>query len=259
MAFFLTVINPAFIIDINWITRLHTLYFVWCKKNHKKFAVIQHGTYVAGLITDIPHRIVKCQVFLVWSSYWKQLFEKYNPGKNFMCTVFGNPVFNSMDRTQFAYADNVGNRVLFAPSLMEGSRYDQGQLLIDKLIELGFTVTLKEHVYQSIRSKSFDCENTAAGNLISSLSDHKYDFIITDVSSSMSEILFTKNRAIFFSPPGFFDFYTKNVYSQYFNNLALQLDSLKNRQDLFDYFDMDAQESLLALFVEKGDNDFSLI
>lgn len=260
MALFLNFINPHHIVDINWITRLHTLYFVWCRKNSKKFIVIQHGTYVAGIVTDIPHRIVKCQVFLVWSQYWKELFLKYNSGRRFECIVYGNPVFNSIDRSQYQYDTRPsGKKVLLAPSLMQDDRYTMTQQLIDLLEKIGYELYLKEHPYQGSWYKLLTCNRKVSGSMMDHLISRQYDFVITDVSTAMNEIIFTKNNAVFFSPPGKYDYYVENLYSRYCRNLALELDQLQNAGDLAQFVDVNRQEQLLGDIAVLQNNNLKFL
>lgn len=255
MAVILNIISPKYIININWITRLDTLYFVWCKQQQKKFIVVQHGSYVAGLITDIPHRVAKCNIFLAWSEYFKETLEKYNKGKKLDCIVWGNPVYNQYNRDTFSYKPEAVNKILVAPSLLTGERLKSCNALLKKLDELDFDVTVKEHVYQSVRSASIEGYAKVSGDLFSILKAQIFDIIITDVSSAMNDIIFFKTRAIFFSPPGNQDFYIENVYSQFMKNMALDIDSVNSRQVLTDYIDINAQENLLKYLVSPGNNN----
>ena len=63
----LSLLNPKYILSMNWISKRESLYKVWTAKNPKsKFVVVQHGGYVGGFVTDIPHRYTKCDDFLTW-------------------------------------------------------------------------------------------------------------------------------------------------------------------------------------------------
>src|SRR5688500_6708095 len=65
MFMILNLVSPRFIIDVNWISKWHSLYFLWCRRHSpSKFIVVQHGLYSAGIVTDAAHRYSKCQVML---------------------------------------------------------------------------------------------------------------------------------------------------------------------------------------------------
>jgi hypothetical protein len=59
----LNLIQPKYILSMNWLTKRESLYKVWTK-NHPEsaFIVVQHGSYVGGVVTDIPHKFTKCDV-----------------------------------------------------------------------------------------------------------------------------------------------------------------------------------------------------
>lgn len=254
MSLILSLFSPSYILDINWITRLHTLYFVWCTKRNKKFVVLQHGSYVAGLITDIPHRYIKANLFLVWSGYFKNLIEHYNHGKKAQVKVFGNTVYNQYRRDDFSYTNRKGDKVLVVPSLIMGERLNEYNSLVEKLQQLGFAVTVKEHLYQGKRSEPIKASKKIGGDLFSILKKQEYDIIITDVSSAMNDIIFFKSNVIFFSPAGKENFFTENVYSMYLKNLALEIDKLVEKSFLYNYVDNGAQEKLLLQLAEPGNN-----
>ncbi|MFM2360980.1 MAG: hypothetical protein RLY16_2973 [Bacteroidota bacterium] len=260
MAIMLSIIKPRYIIDINWITRLHTLYFVWCKKQtNRKFIVIQHGTYAAGLISDIPHRIMKCNLFLAWSDYFKSTLLQYNPGKKIEIVTWGNPVYNQYNRNQYRYKEVVGNKILLAPSLLLGDRLAIYQELPKQLTKLGFDVFVKEHSFQKTKSTPIAWEQKIGGDLFSVLQSGQFDVVITDISSAMNDIIFFKTRVIFCSPPGNWDFYTNNIYTLYLQNLALAIDQLKTKADVLKFVDVNAQEQLLAHLVDVVDQDNGLL
>lgn len=253
-AAFLNFLKPIAIIDINWITHLHTLYFVWCKKKNSLFIVIQHGAYVAGVVTDKPHRIIKCNVFLVWSHYWKQMFEVLNEGKKFKCIVFGNPIYNIVNRSELLYNDKPGLKVLIAPTVLEGERYKKYHDLLDKLLNMGFEVYVKEHKYQSRLYMSIEAEHKVDKNFLEIMQSQDFDLVITDISTAMLDIIYYKNRVIYYSPPGNLDAYTENVYSQFLNNLIFDIDSINCAEDIFNYVDIESQEKLLDFLVQRGNN-----
>lgn len=255
MGFLLTVVSPRYIIDINWIARIQTLYFVWCKNHGRKFIVVQHGSYVAGIITDKPHRIALCHVFLAWSNYFKQTLEQYNLGKKLSCIVWGNTVYNQYKRDAFAYKPAAGNNILVAPSLINGERFEVYKQLLEKLTTLGFNVTIKEHVYQAARSVPFEGYPKITGNIFSVLMAQQFDVVVTDVSSTMSDVIFFKTRVVFCSPEGDEDFYINNQYSKYMDNLAPAIHQLNTREDFYRYINITSQEALLQCMVAVGHNN----
>ncbi len=257
MAFFLSLFKPKYIIDINWITRLHTLYFVWCKKNTaSKFIVVQHGAYVAGNITDIPHRIAKCQVMLCWSNYFKDLLEKYNTGKKRSFPVFGNPPFNEYNRQQFTYrVTSAQKKILVVIAPFKQQRMSILIPFMNKLVQDGCKVFLKEHPYQATMSKPIEGFEKVQGSLYNLLQNEKYDIVVTDVSSSMADIIFFKNKAIYFSPEGDDKIFSEpNLYGRYLKNAAAHLSTLTTFESLNGFVDVEAQEELLHCLVQQGDN-----
>lgn len=251
----LSIINPKFIIDINWIAHIHTIYFVWAKNHNKNFIVIQHGTYVGGVVTDAGHRFTKCQEFWVWSHFFQEMFSKLNSGKNVKYKVIGNPVYNDFDRSKFTYKSELGNKILVAPSFVNNERFDSFVELIQDLEKLGFEVTVKQHAQQAGRYKSFQWNKMTNDGFYELMVGHKYDFVITDVSSAMNDIIFFKNKAVFFSPPGDKEFYTKNLYSDYMLNLYdSRLELHSGTIDLHDFFNIENQEKLLLQLSEFHKN-----
>jgi len=257
MAMLLTMFGPAYIVDINWITKLHTLYFVWCKKHAPaKFIVVQHGAYVGGNITDKPHRIAKCQVMLVWSEYFKNLMLQYNAGKKISFPVFGNPPFNQYNRQQFAYrVASTQKKILVVIAPFKTQRMSVLLPFMNTLVANGCQVFLKEHAMQKTMSRPIEGFDKVHGNLYDLLQKEKYDIVITDVSSSMADIIFFKNKAIFFSPEGDDPIYSEpNLYSRYLKNAAEYVSSLTSFEALYSFVNIDAQEKLLQQLVQPGDN-----
>lgn len=258
MGLILDIIDPAYILDINWIGKLHSLYYAWCSKNGKKFIVVQHGTYYAGQIIEIDHRYTKCHIFLVWSTYFKQLFESYNKGKNVEIIVIGNPVYNDYDRSAYEYKNEPGDKILVAVSLIEGERFRKVNRFLKKIIGLGFDVSVKEHSYQSREFRSFDWgKRVGQGgeSLYEMLKNQIFDIVMTDISTAMNDIIFFKNRALLFSPTGNSEHYTKNIYSRYLKNAAQYEGEINKKEDLYRFLDVEAQENLLEYLIETEDKD----
>jgi len=250
VASILSFINPISIIDINWTDRKHSLYFAWCKRNQKKFIVLQHGIYYAGMMSDIREKYTNCTTHLVWGDYFKQLREKDNPGKNCEFIIYGNPVYNQYDRNSFSYQDKTGNDILVAISVIGGKRLKILTDFLDKLVAHGFNVTIKEHNLQSKKSIEIQGYNKINENLYNLLQEQRFDFVITDVSSAMTDIIFFKNRAIYFSPEGKDHYHTHNVYEDYLVNIATRKEFFTDRKDLLNQISIESQENLLNYLIE---------
>lgn len=252
----LNIINPEFIIDINWIAHIQTIYYVWCKNNNKKFIVIQHGTYVGGIVTDAGHYFTKCQEFWVWSEYFKNLFSKKNIGKSVHYRIIGNPVYNTFDRNKFFYKSKLGKKILVAPSLVYSDRFEAFEDLIKVLDKLGLEVIVKEHVLQSEWYKSFDWKHKTNESFYQILEKQIFDFVVTDVSSAMNDIIFFKNRALFFSPPSDKLFFTNNLYSKYLPNMFYSISDFQSGiKSLETLSDKSKQEELLIQLAYIGNQN----
>jgi CDP-glycerol glycerophosphotransferase (TagB/SpsB family) len=195
-------------------------------------------------------------MFLVWSNYFKDLALADNPEKKFECIVTGNPVYNKYDRTKFKYKAEVGKKILVAVSLIKNERYNKVNNFMKKLVDMGFEVTVKEHNYQSKKYKSFEWgKKVPKGKftIYEALSSMEFDIVMTDVSTVMNDIIFFKNRALFFSPDGESDYFLNNVYAKFLTNVALHTDEIENCGDLERFIDVEAQERLLDYLIEtKG-------
>lgn len=258
MAAVLTFIDPLSIIDINWINKRHSLYFAWCKKRGKKFIVIQHGIYYAGIIKDISEKYVKCTTHLVWGEHFKQVRERDNRGKNCEYIVYGNPVYNMFDRSKFKYKKKPGNDILVAVSVIKGERLKKLYDFLERLEIAGFKITVKEHNYQKVYSKQITGYTKSKEVLYDVLKEQRYDYIVTDISSAMTDIIFFKNRAIYFSPTGVHDHFINNVYEQYLENVALRDSFFTDREDLKSLVSVKSQENLLEYMIKTKDTNNSI-
>lgn len=250
VAGFLTLIDPKSIIDINWTDRKHSLYFAWCKRNGKKFIVLQHGIYYAGMVSDIREKYTNCTTHLVWGDYFKQLRERDNPGKNCEFIIYGNPVYNQYKRDLFSYKKQTGNDILVAISVIGGKRLKALVGFLDKLEAAGFNVTIKEHNHQSKKSIPIPGYSKIEENLYDLLEKQRFDYVVTDVSSAMTDIIFFKNRAIYFSPEGEDHYHTHNVYEEYLVNIATREGFFTDRKDLLNQISIESQENLLNYLIE---------
>jgi hypothetical protein len=254
----LSLIDPAAIIDINWTDKRHSLYLAWCKRKGKKFIVIQHGIYHAGIIEDIREKYVKCTTFLVWGEHFRQMRERDNKGKNCEFIVYGNPVYNAYDRDSFSYKKNGGDNVLVAVSVIGGERLKKLTAFMSKLEDNGFHVTVKEHGLQKTKASPIEGFKKSTENLYDLLKEQRFDYVVTDVSSAMTDIIFFKNRAIYFSPDGSHKSHTENVYGQYLVNIAKRESFFTDRSDLLDQVSIETQEEMLAYLIrtEGTENNF---
>jgi hypothetical protein len=247
LAFILTVIDPACIIDINWTARYHRTYYAWCSKRGKKFIVLQHGAYHAGVLSDIREKYIGCNTFLVWGGHFKKLVESNNPGKAFDCIVFGNPVYNEVERDRLSYKKNPGNRLLVAVSVIKDERLEKLDHFLKQLAAAGFEVTVKEHNFQEKLSRPIEGFTKTTTGLYELLGSQEYDIVLTDVSSSMLDTILYKNRVVYFSPEGEDPVYTDNVYEKFMDNLAIygRGETIYSVEDLYRFVDIDRQEELL--------------
>jgi len=247
LASILSVIDPACIIDINWTARYHRTFHAWCTKRGKKFIVLQHGAYHAGVQLQIQEKYIGCNTFLVWGEHFKKLVEANNPGKSFDCIVYGNPVYNEVDNDRFSYKMNPGNRLLVAVSVIKDERLDKLERFLKKLEAVGFEITVKEHNFQAKLSRPIEGVDKTKTGLYDLLRSQEYDIILTDVSSSMLDTILFKNRAVYFSPEGDNPVYTDNVYERFLDNLATdgRAESIHTVEDLYRFVDIGRQEELL--------------
>ncbi|PKD43269.1 hypothetical protein [Rhodohalobacter barkolensis] len=255
MYLFLSLVKPVWIISFNWLDKLESLYLVWANDHQRQFIVVQHGIYYGGIMRDIQEKYIKCNIMLVWSDYFRKMFLKNNPKKEFRCISFGNPVYNQYNRKCIEYSENPGDRILLVPSLTKGHRLEILNKLIENLLHLDFEVTIKEHYLQSRETKPIlteGCIKTEGDDfhLYRLVRSQKYDVVITDVSTAMTDSIFFKNRVIYFSPEFDGIDYNDNVYEEYLPNIAHSFDQLRSRSELFSHIDLEAQEQLLKRLVK---------
>lgn len=105
--YLLKLIKPKAILSCNWITKAQKVFYLYSKKNDCEFIVVQHGIYFGGIVTAKNHRYLKCTKFLVWGKYFKKIFENYNPSKKNDILIFGNPVFNQIERNKLFYPETI--------------------------------------------------------------------------------------------------------------------------------------------------------
>lgn len=249
----LSIVQPAWIIDINWLDKLQSLYLVWANHHNKQFIVIQHGIYYGAIMRDIPEKYIKCNIMLVWGDYFREMFLENNPGKEFRCINFGNPVYNQHKREELSYPSGEVKRVLLCPSLMKGKRLGRFYSLVEKLKNFGFNIVVKEHIKQSRDSEPIKgCKKTKGDqfHLYRLLKSQEFDLVVTDVSSALTDIIFFKNRLIYFSPEFEGVDYNDNVYGEYLPNLDDSLDEMTSRGELLSLINVESQEQLLKKLIK---------
>lgn len=254
------VLQPKCILGINWIGQTDSLYMVWTTKNPKsKFIVVQHGSYVGGVVTDSAHKYTKCDIFYTWGAYFTNSFKKINDGKKTKILSFGNPVYNTIVRKDISYSTSRNQKILLAPSGIKGRRLEELFLLKEKLLSLGFKVYLKQHNMQESHFQKITDFKKIKANIFELLKSNEFDIIITDHSSLMLDGIFFKQNMIFFSlPEDDFLEATKNNYTNFLDNLYFKYKDLSNKEALYSCIDIDAQERLLNDMIEFGDNRIKL-
>lgn len=257
----LSLLNPKYILSMNWISKRESLYKVWTAKNPKsKFVVVQHGGYVGGFVTDIPHRYTKCDVFLTWGPYFTELFKGYNSLKKVEILSFGNPVYNAYNREVFNYKQSQTRKILLLPTALDEANVKLIYFLINKLKALNFHVTLKEHAMQGsvkdengkIRFPSIECVEKIQGNLYHLLQNNDFDLVICDHSSSLLDVIFFKNKVLYFDPNSNASYKTR--YSHYLENLFYQDFDTMTSKSLYDLINIPQQELLLKDMIFSGNN-----
>ena len=264
MYLILNIINPKYILTINWISKWESLYKVWTK-NHpsSKFIVVQHGSYWGGIVIDVKHRYTKCDIFLTWGNYFTQIFDNYNKSKNVKIISFGNPVYNQFERNKIRPKNNNNGKILLMFTSVESYQIEYYNRIIHHLKQLGFDIYLKPHNFQGKKVK-INKEEILFPNImgvkkieddtISLLNENDFDFIVSDISTVLLDAIFFKNKVIFFAPNQKYRENNKNRYSEYLENIYFRMDEIKEKKDLYKFINFEAQEKLLKEMVDKGNN-----
>ena len=256
MNLFFEILQPKYLLDINWINRRQAFYKLWTqKKKDSKFIVVQHGSYIGGVVTDHAHRYTNCDIFLTWGDYFSNIFQEYNSLKKTRILSFGNSVYNLHDRSSFTYSQKRNHRILFAPSAMNFERGKKFNELIKRLLEFGFEVSIKEHNQQLekfIDRKGITIEEN---NIVLILKSQSYDLVLTDHSSVLLDAIHFKNPVLFISPPdSTFSAYNKNNFSENLSNSYETIQSLGRKEDLYHLLNIENQEKLYSDMVKPGNN-----
>lgn len=262
MYFLLNCIQPKYILSMNWISPRESLYMVWTAKNPKsKFIRVQHGSYAGGIPISPTAKYTKCNVFLVWGSYFVEQFNMYNSQKKVAIHNFGNPIYNTYNRDDFTYKNNKSNEVLLTPTALDKEDILPFNKLIQRLKDLGFQVVVKEHNKQGrekdengvLKYPSIEGVDKVTGELYTILQNNTYDFIIADHSSALLDAIFFKNKVLYFDPNNKVKGYVTN-YSKYLINLYTMDIEKINKETLYDAINIENQEALLANMITHGDN-----
>lgn len=249
-------LKPAIILDINWINFKGAVYHLWAKKNRpSKFIVLQHGSYIGGIVTDNAHKYAHCDIFLTWGEFFSDQFKMYNYGKEMEVLTFGNSVLNGVDRSKLSYKKAQDRKVLIAPSGIKGSRLKAVYNLTNRLEDYGFEVFFRQHRFQKSRfqdlNKSIKLDDRPLKEIFLSLD---YDFIVSDHSSLMLDAIYSKNRVVFFSAPGEITEYLNNNFTQYLSNIYYGIDEVNSIEDIYAMPNEVKQEMLLDSMIYKGNN-----
>jgi hypothetical protein len=267
MYFILNLIQPKYILSVNWISKRESLYKVWTA-NHSKssFIVVQHGSYAGGLVTDIPHKYTKCDVFLTWGSYFVDQFKNYNAQKKVQIICFGNSKYNDLNRELYQYKNNKNNKILILPTALDKHNLIHLYSLLHKLKELHFEVVVKPHGKQGTELNSdntlkypvIEGVTTITGALYTIMEDNEYDFVISDHSTSLLDAIFFKNKVLYFDPNNLIKGYKTN-YSNYLVNLFDEYVKTPNKDRFYELISIDNQEALLNNMLYSGTNTIEAI
>ncbi len=258
--YLLNIINPKYILDINWINKWQSLYKVWTKKHpESKFIVVQHGSYVGGIVTDKAHRYSKCDIFLTWGDYFTDVFRDYNSNKKTKILSFGNPVYNTLSRSRFDYNTTSTGKILVIPSVISKERKVHFDSLIYKLNSIGFTVYFKGHKQQEKKGATLNyLENGYIKKINDEISQilkkNDFDFVISDHSTALLDAIYFKNRVLYFSPNGNLNAFENNNYSNFLKNIFNFYTTFKTSQDLNSFVSIPSQELLFSNMIFEGNN-----
>lgn len=255
MFFFLNVINPKIILDINWIGTKGALYHLWAKKHRpSKFVVLQHGLYIGGIVTDIPHRYTCCDEFLTWGNYFTEYFTKVNAGKSVLVKTFGNSVYNELDRDVTGYPTRPNlARVLVAPSAVSADKKEAYIKLLNHLDMIGLEVFFKPHNMQFKIGGHFELPEFVKKGDVPKIWD-EFDFLISDISSILMDAIYRKKRILFYMPEDIKGYHNSTYYSKYLSNIEASIFKVKSKQELIELVNIENQEKLLNSMITKGNN-----
>lgn len=251
----LNFLRPHIILDINWINLKGGFYHLWAKNNRpSKYVVLQHGSYVGGIVTDIAHRYTHCDEFLTWGEHFTNYFVRVNCNKAVAIKTFGNPVFNKINRSSFKYPNKARiKKLLIAPSAVSLDRKLNYIELMSSLARTDLEVWFKPHSMQNKIGGDFDIPEEVSFYSGENLwSD--FDFLISDISTMLLDACFFKKLALFFMPYHAESCFNNTVYARFMRNLANVDVEFESSEYLLGLVDVKAQENLFKFMVMNGDN-----
>ena len=246
----LSIIKPKAILSCNWITKAQKVFYLYSKKTNCDFVVVQHGAYYGGLVTAKDHRYMKCSKFLVWGDYFKRTFDNYNPSNKDNIVIFGNPVFNSIVRSQYDYPTSI-NKILIAFTFIQDSDLHLYEKVLEKISYSNIDFDVKYHNFQRKKYTGFS-EKEVNGNIPDII--HSYDLVICDHSTVLLDAVFFKRFIIFADHSS-----VGSYYEKYLNNYFTHLSNSSQISELDRLVDIEAQEHMFIDAVYSGDNNFEVI
>ena len=103
-----------------------------------------------------------------------------------------------------------------------------------------------------IRFPSIECVEKIQGNLYHLLQNNDFDLVICDHSSSLLDVIFFKNKVLYFDPNSNASYKTR--YSHYLENLFYQDFDTMTSKSLYDLINIPQQELLLKDMIFSGNN-----
>jgi hypothetical protein len=261
MYFILNIIQPKYILSMNWISARESLYKVWTANHaNSSFIVIQHGSYVGGVVRDIPHKYTKCDVFLTWGTYFTNEFIKNNSHKKVLIKSFGNTIYNAFNRENFTYKSGRNGKILLLPTALDHENVLYFNLLLNMLKYLDFEIFVKEHAKQgtekdkngNIKYPNIEGIGKIKDELYQLLQHNDFDFIISDHSSALLDAIFFKNKVLYFDPNNQIDDATN--YSNYLVNLFEEELDTCTKDNLYGLISITKQETLFNNMIKLGTN-----
>lgn len=249
---FIKIIKPQFIFDVHWTSPVSQLCFFYDKKygNKKTFVVIQHGVYTGGKIKiSFEENHPWTYNFWVWSDYYKSEFERIFHNRNIEINikVWGNPVYNQLNRDQFCYSKNEKiQKILIAPTELNQEFAQCFIQLIECLLNNKIEIVLKFHNFQNLDHFEKFKHLISFENSMELLKSQKFDLVICDVSTLLLDAIYYKCNVVFFQPIlNAFYFEGNTIYDLYLDNLFYKLIVEKiSSSELDKYLNWQKQEEL---------------
>lgn len=263
MYFLLNCVQPKYILSMNWLSKRESLYKVWTARNKgSKFIVVQHGAYVGGVVTDVPHKYIRCDIFLTWGPYFVEQFKAYNSLKKLDIVNFGNTIYNTYNRNTIAYRDANSNKVLLLPTALNETDTIPFYELISWLKQLNYEIVVKPHNKQGkekdqngvLKYPIIEGVKLISGALYPTLHKNDFEFIIADHSSALLDAIFFKNKVIYFEPINKTKGFTTQ-YSKYLPNIFSEDYGKMNKNSISYLINIEKQEALFASMVSLSNNE----